>query len=164
MTSAEVPDDSKSAESSGDNKPTLKSIDDSAQTITPNEQSKEEADVLALRESIGEYELRLGSMQAEIERTKVGTDEIRRTGKLREEYAANVYKFMKYWIITVGILVLVDSFEKFDDCDRIEFDIETNVILAIVGGTTVAVIGLVLAVVKGLFPTYPNSETNKDNQ
>lgn len=159
-----MPGDSKSAESSGDNKPTLESINDSAQTITPHEQSKEEADVLALRESIGEYELRLESMHAEIERTKVGTEQIRRTGELREEYAKNVYNFMKYWIIAVGILILVDSFEKFDACDRIEFDIETNVILAIVGGTTIAIIGLVLAVIKGLFPTYPNSEINKDNQ
>ena len=76
------------------------------------------------------------------------------------------------WVVSVGSLVLLDSCEAPSICaDSVPnpdvvgqaliwlcgvspaVEIEDSVMLAIVGSTTVSVLGLVLAVVKGLFPS-----------
>ena len=96
------------------------------------------------------------------------TDDLRQTTELRREYADISYRFLRWWVICVGILLVLDALDKPPICEESatiyprlvglcqvvpSFDIEGKVMLGVVGGTTVAVIGLALAVVKGLFPT-----------
>ncbi len=84
--------------------------------------------------------------------------------ELREKYAKQAFKFLQQWVIVVGVFLFIDALHKPPFCQEPRgndcwlcmlpsFDIEGKVMLGVVGGTTVAVIGLALAVVKGLFPT-----------
>lgn len=99
---------------------------------------------------------------------KAVTDNLRQTTELRRKYADISYRFLRWWVICVGILLVLDALDKPPICEESatiypwlvglcqvvpSFDIEGKVMLGVVGGTTVAVIGLALAVVKGLFPT-----------
>lgn len=110
---------------------------------------------------------------ASADQTRARTEGIRQTHKLRKKYSNRVYRFMVGWVVSVGLLVVLDGFEAPLICtdsvpnpDLVErtffwlcgvspaVEIEDSVMLAIVGSTTVAVLGLVLAVVKGLFPPH----------
>lgn len=92
-------------------------------------------------------------------------EHLEQTTRLQGEYARRAYTFLRWWMISVGALLVLDAFqrpsvcEKGDErgaiCDFIDFmpglDISDSVLIAVVSSTAVAVIGLVLAVIKGLF-------------
>lgn len=124
-----------------------------------------------LREEDEKNKLDDAARSAEIDQTITQTEDIRKTRKLRQEYSRRVYLFLRNRILFVGILAVLDSVSGPPICempvstlDTFELiisylcrvlpkvDVEQPVMLAIVGATTVAVIGLVLAAVKGLFP------------
>lgn len=89
-------------------------------------------------------------------------ENIEQTTRLQEEYAKRAYTFLKWWMISVGALLVLDAFRRPPACEKegmlgfvCDFmpglDISDNVLIAVVSSTAVAVIGLVLAVIKGLF-------------
>lgn len=109
---------------------------------------------------------------ASADQTRALTEGIRQTHELRKRYSDRVFRFMVGWVVSVGSLVVLDGCEAPLVCadsvsnpDVVEYaliwlcgvspavEIEDSVMLAIVGSTTVSVLGLVLAVVKGLFPS-----------
>ncbi|MDE0629124.1 MAG: hypothetical protein OXH99_22240 [Bryobacterales bacterium] len=109
---------------------------------------------------------------ASADQTRALTEGIRQTHELRKRYSDRVFRFMVGWVVSVGSLVALDSCEAPLICadsasnpDVVEraliwlcgvspaVEIEDSVMLAIVGSTTVSVLGLVVAVVKGLFPS-----------
>lgn len=82
--------------------------------------------------------------------------------RLQRIYARRAYSFLKWWMISVGALLVLDAFQRPSACEKegrlgviCDFipglDISDNVLIAVVSSTAVAVIGLVLAVIKGLF-------------
>ena len=108
---------------------------------------------------------------ATADQTRALTEGIRQTHTLREWSSDRVFRFMLGWVVSAGSLVVLDGCEAPLICtdsvpspDLVEraliwlcgvlpsVEIEDSVMLAIVGSTTVSVLGLVLAVVKGLFP------------
>jgi hypothetical protein len=97
---------------------------------------------------------------------------IEQTTKLQRRYARRAYTFLKWWTISVGALLVLDALQAPPVCETEgwsgavcdlfpRLDISDNVLIAIVGSTAVAVIGLVLAVIKGLFPVgHPPQESS----
>lgn len=89
-------------------------------------------------------------------------ENLEQTTRLQGEYARRAYIFLKWWMISVGALLVLDAFQGPSFCEKeygvgvvCDFipglDISDNVLIAVVSSTAVAVIGLVLAVIKGLF-------------
>ena len=110
------------------------------------------------------FALQLERERAEADRIKAETGYLRQTQELREKYAGRVYRIVKWWVrAAIALLVLdaVDPPQVLNDTAWIAwlpaFDIEKQVMIAFLGGTTVAIVGLVLAVVKGLFPGSPKN-------
>lgn len=94
------------------------------------------------------------------------TDDIRQTTELRKKYADIAFKFLIWWVSGVGGLLILDAIDRPPICQESAtnyprlillckmippFDIERAVMLGIVGGTTVAVVGLAHSVIRGLF-------------
>ena len=89
-------------------------------------------------------------------------ENLEQTTRLQRRYARRAYTFLKWWMISVGALLVLDAFQRPSFCEKeygvgvvCDFipglDISDNVLIAVVSSTAVAVIGLVLAVIKGLF-------------
>lgn len=76
------------------------------------------------------------------------TARVRSTTELRETYAPRTFKFLAWWMASVGAIVLLQGFGGFL---WLKFKLSDVVLSTIVGGTAVAVVGLAHAVVKGLF-------------
>lgn len=113
---------------------------------TPTASSSEEE-----RESLLRSALQSDAQQIANNLAQAQVDELRQTQALREKYAGRVFWFLVIWV-AVAI-----SFLALDALNLPAFDIEKQVMMTFLGGTTVAVVGLVLAVVKGLFPSPPKS-------
>ena len=109
---------------------------------------------------------------AKSDKTRAQTEGIRETTKLRRKYARKVFRFMVWWVVCAALLLVLDAWEAPSICEdppgsansaeqgvlflcRVlpSLEIEESVMLAITGSTTVSALGLVLAVVKGLFPS-----------
>lgn len=135
--------------------PSLESIRESGEALQAGSEPSA-GDERILREEGQRQEFQ----EALTDQTRAQTEQIRDTGKLREKYAERVYTLLKWWVwVAVSLLVLdaLDPPSIVGDTLWIArsipaFDVEKQVMLAFLGSTTVAVVGLVLAVVKGLFP------------
>lgn len=69
----------------------------------------------------------------------------------RKEYAKSVYKLIVWWLVGIGVLLLLAGFGYIFGF----FHLPDSVLLAIIGGTTVNVLGLFAIVMRHLFPTIP---------
>lgn len=69
----------------------------------------------------------------------------------RKEYAKSVYKLIVWWLVGIGLLLLLAGFGRTFGF----FHLPDAVLLAIIGGTTVNVLGLFAIVMRHLFPTSP---------
>lgn len=85
--------------------------------------------------------------------------------ELKKQYSNNIFAFMCVWTIFVFIIIFLDAFTYTPEKTSllyekdISFDISDNVLVTLIGGTTISVIGLVGFVIQGLFPT--NKITDK---
>ena len=117
------------------------------------------------RAEFGTKELQIDAQHIANKYAQAQVDEIRKTQDLRDKYARRVSRLLICWVsVAISLLVLdaLDPPKAFNDRPWIAalipaFDIEKQVMLTFLGGTTVAVVGLVLAVIKGLFPTPPKN-------
>lgn len=127
--------------------PTLESIQESGEGLQGDS------------EGSAQDEQKLREREALTDQTRAQTEQIRDTGKLREKYAERVYTLLKWWVWVAVLLLVLNALDPppiLSDTPWIArfipaFDVEKQVMLAFLGSTTVAVVGLVLAVVKGLF-------------
>ena len=92
--------------------------------------------------------------EARVRRLDAEVAQIEDVTKLRREYAGHALKFLRIWMAVVGALVIFQGFRL------LGFELSDTVLTAIVGGTAVSVIGLVLAVIRGLFVVPPSSPSN----
>ena len=146
--------------SPGNIPPTFQSIRELAEALQtdPPHSPADDRTLRILREESLRQDLDFQKALAEQKRAQ--TEEIRQTQELREKYAKRVYTLLKWWVFVAILLLVLDALDPpalFKDIPWIDrlipaFDIETKIMLAFLAGTTVAVVGLVLAVVKGLFP------------
>lgn len=70
----------------------------------------------------------------------------------RKRYANKIYWLVVCWLVTMGVLILLDGFSA-----KTGFDIDTKIILAIIGGTTINVLGIFTIVTNFLFPKNGHS-------
>jgi hypothetical protein len=84
--------------------------------------------------------------QYDQELTKQKIEDLKSNRDLRETYAKLCVGFMCVWSLIVWILVIASGFESL--C----IHYSDTVLVSIIGGSTVNVIGLVLVIMKGLFP------------
>ena len=71
--------------------------------------------------------------------------------RLRRKYANRIFYLVRYWLIGVlGVLILQGALGPWK-----LFDLSENVLLALIGGTTVNVLGLFVVVINYLFPKRP---------
>ena len=83
--------------------------------------------------------------------------------ELRKEYASKVYIFMCVWCGLVFLIIILDAltYTPADSCSKdLSFRVSNTVMTTLIGGTTVAVIGLVGFIIKGLF-SNPNNDEKK---
>jgi len=117
------------------------------------------------RAELGTKELQIDAQHIANRYAQAQVDDIRLTQELRDKYARRVFRLLICWVsVAISLLVLdaLDPPKAFNDTPWIAalvpaFDVEKQVMLTFLGGTTVAVVGLVLAVIKGLFPSPPKN-------
>ena len=84
--------------------------------------------------------------QAEIAYLGARTKRLQSDTELREAYAWKAYGFLVAWTVFAGSILALSRFVV------PLFDVSDKVLMTLIGGTTVAVIGVFHSVIKGLFP------------
>lgn len=98
----------------------------------------------------------LEGVQAETKRKNAETDGLLTDNELRKTMAERTYHFMSVWCTFVGFLILCYVVKK-------QFEPPETVIIALMGTTTVSIVGLVGFVVSGLFKSSnkPSSDSKE---
>ena len=141
----------------GSVQPTIANIGELAAALRTG-RAHSPGDDLVLRDEFLRQDLELQKLLAD--QTRAQTEQLRQIRELREKYAERVYKLLWWWVIAAIALLILDSFQPPAVSKNspwifrliLSFEIDTPVMVAFLGSTTVAVVGLVLAVVRGLFP------------
>ncbi|ATB10888.1 DUF2975 domain-containing protein [Escherichia marmotae] len=97
----------------------------------------------------------LESVQAETKRKNAETDGLLTDNELRRTMADKTYQFMIVWCCFVGWVIFMYVLKK-------DFDPPETIIIALMGTTTVSIVGLVGFVVSGLFKS--NNKPSGDNK
>lgn len=84
--------------------------------------------------------------KAEIANLDARTERLQSDTKLREEYAWKAYGFLVAWTLFAGSILALSRFVV------PLFDVSDEVLMTLIGGTTIAVISVFHSVIKGLFP------------
>lgn len=92
----------------------------------------------------------LQRQDAETEKVRQENEDKRENRKLRQRYARWVFWYMCGYSLAMFGLVVASGIE----CSG--FELEPTVLVTLVGGTAISAIGLVVAVVKGLFGSLEN--------
>lgn len=89
-------------------------------------------------------------------RTVAETESVELRTKLQKWITEFVPTAVKWWLCVLVALILFDSINvTWQWLEWFSFDIETPVMAAIVGSTTIAIVGLVHSAIKGIFGKYP---------
>lgn len=125
-------------------------------TITRLDLSSLNLQIAELGKCVDTLKTNLESVQAETKRKNAETDGLLTDNQLRKDMADKTYHFMRVWCSFVGMLIFFYVIKK-------EFEPPETVIIALMGTTTVSIVGLVGFVVSGLFrssnkPTNDNKE------
>ena len=97
----------------------------------------------------------LEDVQAETKRKNAETDGLLTDNELRKTMADKTYQFMIVWCCFVGWVIFMYVLKK-------DFDPPEAVIIALMGTTTVSIVGLVGFVVSGLFKS--NNKPSSDSK
>jgi hypothetical protein len=76
-------------------------------------------------------------------------EEAKQAMVMRKEYASRIFKFVCYWSISFGIVLLLQGFGGLCKC---KFNLANNVIIILEGTTFLEVLGLMIIVLRYLFP------------
>lgn len=89
--------------------------------------------------------------------------------ELRKEYSEKLFEFFKWWTIGLAAVLIwseIPSPFAVATADELwaaaffnwffAFDLDTNLLIALVGGSTASVIGMIVVVAKFLFPSEHN--------
>lgn len=146
---------------------------DAISPILPSEDlgddDTEEAENLAEKESQAYYSDRINQAKAAIEEEKA---EILKQDRLeRQKYAKYLFKLVCAWLLGVYSIIILGGLSAstiridVDDIPHLEridglpkFELSDTVLLALIGGTTVNVLGLFIIVANYLFPKPKDPE------
>ncbi|HHW9171274.1 TPA: DUF2975 domain-containing protein [Salmonella enterica] len=99
----------------------------------------------------------LEGVQADTNRKNAETDGLLTDNKLREMMADKTYHFMSLWCMFVAMIIALYVIKK-------EFEPPETVIIALMGTTTVSIVGLVGFVVSGLFKSNVKSSGGEKSE
>ena len=115
-------------------------------------------DIASIRHKERLRDIEIGKLHQEVENQKAHNrnhNAIARGRKidnrLRLQMANTTFKFMQYWCSFVALIVFIYVAKK-------DGDIDPNVIIALLGTSTISIVGLVGFVVSGLFKSNKDSE------
>ncbi|MCS2169081.1 DUF2975 domain-containing protein [Scandinavium sp. TWS1a] len=136
----------------GDDEPeTIQDVVDDIETEEEDSKAMQRLDLSSLNFQIAELshcvnalKTNLEDVQAETARKNAETDGVLTDNELRKSMADKTYSFMKVWCTFVGCMIFLYVLKK-------NFEPPETVIIALMGTTTVSIVGLVGFVVSGLF-------------
>lgn len=70
----------------------------------------------------------------------------------RKAYANKIYTLVVWWLVALGLVILLAGFKG-----KTTFDLDSKIILALIGGTTLNVLGIFTIVTNFLFPKNGHS-------
>lgn len=70
----------------------------------------------------------------------------------RKAYADKIFDLVVWWLVALGVVVVLAGFK-----DKTNFDLDSKIILALIGGTTLNVLGIFTIVTNFLFPKNGHS-------
>jgi hypothetical protein len=146
LTGVEVPEEEVNPE-----EPIIEQFADEVEKEGEDEATMQRLDSSSLNLQIAELtrcvetlRTNLEDVQADTKRKNAETDGVLTDNKLREMMADKTYHFMSLWCMFVGLIIAFYVIKK-------EFEPPESVIIALMGTTTVSIVGLVGFVVSGLF-------------
>lgn len=71
--------------------------------------------------------------------------------KERKDYANKIFKLISFWLVAVLVILILQG------CDCAYFELSDQVLITLLGGTTINVLGLFVIVASYLFPKGGNS-------
>src|SRR5262245_40413191 len=75
----------------------------------------------------------------------------------RREYASRLYHLVVGWLLSILALTTLSGFHGWHGVVRGKFYLPANILMALIGSTTVSVVSIFLIVVRHLFPRRDNS-------
>jgi len=104
-------------------------------------------------DKLEENKLKKDKQHFEIKEQEQRIEDMKTNREMRQKYATHIEYFMYSITVVILALVIADGFETFPlDCGgSCLWDLDTGVVIALVGSMAVAVIGLVGYIVRGLF-------------
>jgi hypothetical protein len=110
-----------------------------------------EDDLLALQEAES-FENPPDELEKKHRKERLKSDKQDR--KARKKYANKLHRLVVYWLFGIALLISAQGIRYFPG--DVEFRLSENVVVAMIGGTTLNVLGLYLIVVRYLFSRRPN--------
>lgn len=96
-----------------------------------------------LRLAAEEENLKLDRRRIDLEKEKAHVDSLKQDIEARKRYSNKIFTLVSFWLVAILLIVALNSL-----C----FHLTDTVILALIGGTTINVLGLFLVVANYLFP------------
>lgn len=116
-------------------------------SIGPTGMDKPPSPNVKEREDLAEDEFTDEHYRQVIEKLRQENKNLEATRDLRKQYATCIFKFLVLWSIALLIILVMCGF------NFLSYKLSDNVLMTLIGGTTANVIGLVLVIAKGLFPS-----------
>lgn len=142
----------------------LKDISKIRREKAPNSDGKTTAKKLKSRAEQAEKDLEYNAKSDELIRKqdihKLYVTNLIQTLKQRKKYANRVYVLIFAWLVSIFALVLIAGTSSFFGICK--FSLSDNVLLAMIGSTTLNVIGIFIIVMKHLFPNINSNVINKE--
>ena len=100
--------------------------------------------------SLETQSLEQAQLRVEVEKLRAELDSFRQDVRERKTFAPKLYALTCCWLCSVVVIILMQAFSEGNS--RHFFRLSDSVLIALLGTTTVNVIGLFYAVAKYLFP------------
>jgi hypothetical protein len=125
----------------------LSTEDDAASEAVSEEEDFSEADYRPNPEDDAKTRAEL-----EAERLQEQVFDLQSDRAFREKYAPKILRLIQVWLSVVVAILLLDGVGIPSERWRVTFDLSDQVLLALIGGTTASVIGLLVIVITYIFP------------
>ncbi|HLK12367.1 MAG TPA: hypothetical protein VKW76_13395 [Candidatus Binatia bacterium] len=112
---------------------------------------RQEAEALD-RERTKEDQLQDRERQLALDIKEHGLRQARHELAERTKYAGRLFNLILWWLVGIGGIILLQGFHRLPFWPHIRFRLSDPALLALIGGTTLNVLGIFVVVVNYLFP------------
>ncbi|MBX2834979.1 MAG: hypothetical protein KTR28_08425 [Micavibrio sp.] len=129
--------------------------EDLEERVEENIEGETESADLALKQQ------KLLKAENENNRLQHELDELKKNSKKKDDFYETVKRMTLMWLGFIALVILIDSTNVPWNDGIYEFDIENNILIALVTSTTASVVGLFFIVGRSLFPNNGHQENQK---